>query len=446
MIALKRLSFEDLRASLWFLPAVASVAAFVVAQVLVQWEPEPQTALARRLWPGDTEGARTMLQVVATVVVTATSLTFSLVVVALQLASQQFSPRLLREFARDWVIQVVLSTLVGTFVYALTVLRGIDASRPLAAPAVLVGFLLGMVSVAALIAFVGHIVRALRVDTMMVAVHAETAATISEFYPPYDDDRYGDPDRDVPGPTGGTLLPAGRSGFLKVIDIAGLVEVARRHDVVLWLHLSPGDHVVRGTPLASAWPTGGGPLRPELADDVAATLEMGYERTAEQDVGLGIRQLTDIAVKALSPSVNDPTTASHAIGYAADLLTRLCDRRLGAQVRRDADGTPRLVLRDRDFAYYVDLACAQVRRYAHAEPTALMALLRLLRATAVAARDDAQRRAVEEQALLVVEEADDDLAEADCAAVLDLHRRVLLALAGDADGAYVDSAGQTRSS
>ena len=442
---MKRLSWEDVRASLGFWPAVAALLSLVLALLVLQVEPDPEGLAARLMWPGDTDSARTVLQVVATAVITVTSLAFSLVVVALQLASQQFSPRLLREFARDWVIQAVLAVLVSTFVVNLTVLRSVDGQRPLPAPAVLLAFLMGLLSVAALLVFLAHLVRALRVDTMMVAVHGETASTLGQLYPAYDDDRPERPGPDLPGPSGGVLVPARRSGFLKVVDVDALVGAAREADVLLRLMLSPGDHLVRGTPVASAWPLGGGQVPDTLADQVAQALEVGFERTLEQDVGLGLRQLTDIAVKALSPSVNDPTTAVHSIGYSADLLSRLCGRRLGEQLHRDERGTPRLVLRDRDFRYYVGIASDQVRRYAAHEPTALIALLRMLRATAVAARDDEQRAAVLDTADRVLAEAGEGLSGHDHAQVQDMHDRVRLALAGDVERAFLDAAGETRS-
>ena len=443
----QRLSFEDVRASLWFTPSVAALLALAAALALAEVVPSQETWLGRLPWPGDYDTASTVLQVIATSTITVTSLTFSLVVVALQLASQQFSPRLLREFARDWVIQMVLSVLVATFVFSLTVLLGLRAEEPLPKIAVLLAYLLGLVSVAALLAFLGHLVRALRIDTMMVAVHGETAATMDQTYPSLEDPEPRRPDG-LPDAPGGTCLPAPRSGFVKVIDADKLVALATRTDTVLDMLVRPGDHLVVGTPLGTARRPDGRTV-PELAEELAegalAAVELGYERTSEQDTALGLRQLTDIAVKALSPGINDPVTAVHAIGYSSDLLVRLHGRRLGPQVHCDERGQARVVLPDRDHQYYLDLACGQIRRYGRREPTVLAALLRMLRDVALSVRGEQQAEEVRQQVRLVLAEMADDLLPEDVARVRDVARRVEQALAGEVAEAFTDRAGETRS-
>jgi uncharacterized membrane protein len=440
----QRISFEDVRMSLWFVPSVAAVLALAVALGLAEVTPDDGSLLGRLPWPADVESASTVLQVIATATNTVTSLTFSLVVVALQLASQQFSPRLLREFARDWVIQAVLAMLVSTFVFSLTILMALDSSEPAPKLATVVAFLLGLLSVAALLTFLGHIVRALRIDTMMVAVHGETAATIAQVYP----SRQDRPAAGVHHPVG-AVLPARRSGFVKVIKPAGLLQAATEADVVLWMVLRPGDHLVEGTPVGVAYRRDGAPVPEQVAERLTAAIlqsvELGYERTAEQDTALGLRQLVDIAVKALSPGINDPVTAGHAIGYLADLLVRLQHRRLGPQVHADAEGTARLVLPDRDSRYYLDLACGQIRRYGRREPTVLVALLRMLRDVAVAAPDEREREEVRRQSALIVDEMSDDLHPQDAATVHDLAARVEQALGGQVEQAFTDRAGETRS-
>ena len=190
--SLRAVSGADVRASVWFPPAVALVVALVAAPLLVRVPRPPGLG-----WLGGVDAATSLLQVVATATITVTSLTFSLVVIAIQLASQQFSPRLLREFARDRVIQGVLAILVGTFTFATGVLLSIDQDEPLPAVAVTVAYGLGFASVVALVVFLAHIIRALRVDTMMLQVHKGTAAAIVRSYAPHDSppERPGD---DVP--------------------------------------------------------------------------------------------------------------------------------------------------------------------------------------------------------------------------------------------------------
>jgi uncharacterized membrane protein len=182
-----------------------------------------------------------------------------------------------------------------------------------------------------------------------------------------------------------------------------------------------------------------------VSDAVRAALVLGYERTLEQDAAFGLRLLEDIAVKAVSPAVNDPVTAATAVGHMADLLVRIAGRRLGPTLHEDGTGVGRVVVPDRDLRYYLDLCCGQLRRFGAAEPTVLMAVLRMLRDVAVACRDVEQRHEVARAAQLTAEELSDGVAAVDAEAVRTMHRRVEQALAGDVAAAYADRAGETRS-
>lgn len=437
---------ERLRAALWFWPSVSACAGLLVALALLPVRAGPHSGLARWAWPTGATAATSLASTVATAVITAAGLTFSLTVVALQLASQQFSPRLLRSFARDRTVQTAMAVLVTTFVVALTTLRGLDDSGPLPVLALLLTEVLGLASAVVLLVFVGHIMTRLRVDSMMAEVHADTVRALSTAYVERGAGSDPPPD-DLPGPDGGLLVQAWSSGFVRTVDPDALLAGAARLGVGLLLGVRPGDMVVRGAPVASAFPLSGAATVPEeaLADAVREGVALGAERTEEQDVAFGLRQLVDIAVKAMSPAVNDPTTAAEAMSYCSDLLVRLLDRRLGPQLHQDAADGPWVVTPDRDLRYYLDLACAQLRRFGRAEPTVLSALLRLLRDVAANAVDDDQRRQVGAQCALVLAEVPSSLLDEDRAAVESLAERVGLALRGDVDAAYRDRAGETRS-
>ncbi|WP_432484346.1 DUF2254 domain-containing protein [Kineococcus esterisolvens] len=437
---------ERSRAVVWVWPGVAGAVALAAALVLAHVRPREQTLLSRIAWPGGTDAAATMLQAIVAASISVITLTFSLTVVALQLASQQFSPRLLRDFMRDPWTKAVLAVLVATFVFSLTTLRGLrsDASPP--AAALFVAFVLGTTSMAAVLGFIHHLTRMLRVDTMMVTVHDEALTAIDTFYPSLDDPQRRTPDDLDADWAAGTGIPAVRSGFVRVVDVEALVGAAREHDALVWIDVRPGDHVVTGSPLATAWAPGLDERgRDALAGRVRDAVALGYERTVEQDAAFGFRQLTDIAVKALSPGINDPVTAAHCVGYAADLLVRLTGKQLGPTVHEDDDGVARAVVPDRDLRYYLDLVCGQVRRYGEREPTVLAALLRMLRDVATAARTQEQRQEVERQVRLVLAELSDAVVDADAEHVRDLAERVRTAAAGDVRAAYRDRAGETRS-
>jgi uncharacterized membrane protein len=295
--------------------------------------------------------------------------------------------------------------------------------------------------------YITHVIRILRIDTMMLAVHAQTALAITTFYPPYGDPRPRSPDPSVRPEGRGQVILAARSGFVRLVDVESLVAAARDRDAVVEALARPGDHVGRGTPLAQVWSRDGGPL-PDL-DAVAAVVQeaiaIGYERTLEQDAAYGFRELEDIAVKALSPAINDPVTAAHAIGHMGDLLTRLVGCRLGATVHEDEHGVGRAIVPDRDLPYYLDLTCGQIRRFGSAEPTVLIALLRMLRDVGASARDDEQRQHIAHEARLIVQAAAPSLLPGERRAVEDMESRVGRALCGDVLGAYRDRSGETRS-
>ena len=353
------------RASVWFWPLVATVLAVVLALALLHVRPDPSSWPARLAWPADASTATVLLQVIAMAAITAISLTLSLAVVALQLASQQFSPRLLREFARDWTTQAVMAVLSSTFVFALTVLRGLH--RPGAQPSVAIGlaYLLALLSIAALVTFLAHIVRALRVDTMMITVHGNTERAIRSFYPAAGADGNAGPAPELSRRDDSHPVLAARSGFVRRVSADALVAAAAKHDVCITLETRPGDEVTIATPLATVYPSGarGKADRREVDGTLDAAVRravlVSYERTLEQDVAFGFRQLADIAVKSLSPAINDPATAAHAINHMSDLSIKLLGRHLGPATHRDAGGVARVVLPGRDLRYYLDLACGQ---------------------------------------------------------------------------------------
>lgn len=439
---------ERARSSLWSWPVVAGAASFLVGVLLTRVRPE-EGALLADLWPGDVASASALLQTMATAVMTATALTFSVTVVALQLASQQFSPRLLREFGRDPVTKRVLSTLAATFVLSTVTLAAVDGDRPVPVLAVAGALLLGIASLAGILGFIAHIVRIIRVDTMMLVVHDEAGRAIETFYPSYRDER------DTPEDVGpdldvrvGRPVTADRSGFVQRTDVDRLVEAARHGDAVVRIEVRAGDHITRGEPIARVWHVDGrrcAPLADDIVTGVRGAVHVGYERTIDQDAGFGFRQLEDIAVKAMSPSINDPVTAAHAVGHMGDLLVRLTGCRLGPTLHRDHEGVGRAIVPDRDLRYYLDLATGQLRRVAASETSVIVALLRMLRAVATASRDDHQRREVVESANRIADQIPDAVAPHDAEAVRDLLARVRAAAGGDEVAAYADRSGETRS-
>ncbi len=185
-----------------------------------------------------------------------------------------------------------------------------------------------------------------------------------------------------PGNTSTLTLRADDNGFLTWIDQSRLLTVAQQEGAVVDLDVLPGDFLVAATPLGSAWPVDGvrfdDEARERLLSRVAACVHTGFERTQTQDLAFGLRQLTDVANKALSPGINDPTTAIHALGHISAFLCALTDRDLSPELLRDDEDRVRVVLHRPELADLVDLGISQPRRYGAADPQVLQTILRVL--------------------------------------------------------------------
>lgn len=396
---------DTVRAQLWPLPVVGVVVALVLGVVLPHVDRHADATLPSWLdsvlFSGDPGAARTVLDAISSSLITVTSLTFSLTVVTLQLASSQFSPRLLRTFTSDVFVQATLALFLATFTFSLTVLRSVrseGAAQAVFVPRISVtaSFLLAIASVIGLVVFLSHLARQIRVETMLRDVHADATATIEAVLAPRRQ-THGPTDPAPTPPAYASMLFAQSSGFLVRVDEDELLACAIEHDILCVLDTRPGASVVAGTPIGSIW-SAAGPLGPddeeELRRCIGKGMHIGFERTAAQDVGYGLRQLTDVANKALSPGINDPTTAVHALGHISAVLCELADRDLGPKPRHDDTGRIRVVLRRPDLADLVDLAITQPRRYGSSDPQVMMRLFQLLEEVAWHAATPDQRRVV----------------------------------------------------
>ncbi|MDQ0756400.1 DUF2254 domain-containing protein [Arthrobacter sp. B3I4] len=379
---------EALRSQLWPLPVAAVVAAVAVGTALpaldAAVDDQVPDTFAVLLFTGGPEAARAVLQAISGSLITVTSLTFSLTVVTLQLASSQFSPRLLRTFSSDRFVHATLALFLAAFAFALTVLRSVRAESAggtqfVPAISVTVAFALAMASVIGLVLFLAHLTREIRVETMMRLVNQETQQTMERVFPL---DRPVRAPLPPPGP-GAFRIRSARSGFLTSLDRASLLDAAVTARMVVRLDYGPGSSLVRGVPFATAWPDAPGTaVRPDdrekLGEAVAASIVTGFERTNVQDVGFGFRQLVDVAVRALSPGINDPTTAVHVIGHLSVLLCSLVERDPGPELLTDDDGRVRAVIAFPGFEELLDAAVDQPTHYGMADAAVAARLLTLL--------------------------------------------------------------------
>ncbi|NUT71292.1 DUF2254 domain-containing protein [Pseudarthrobacter sp. C4D7] len=379
---------DALRTQLWPLPVLAIAAAVALGVGLPALDSSVEGQLPGSvsvfLFSGGPEAARAVLQAIAGSLITVTSLTFSLTVVTLQLASGQFSPRLLRTFTADRFVHGTLALFLAAFAFALTVLRSVrdqTSSNTAFVPeiSVTVAFVLAIASVVCLVLFLAHLAREIRVETMLRRVGGETRATIDRVFPG-DRPTNGAPASQQPG---GFPITAGSSGFLTSLDKDALLAAAVSFDAVVRIDREPGSSLVEGVPFATAWPLEAGARPgPEAREDLQRVINRavgsGFERTSVQDVAFGFRQLVDVAARALSPGINDPTTAVHVLGHLSALLCRLVDRNPGPEQIVDDEGRVRVVMSLPGLPALLDLSVGQIRNYGAGDPDVARRLVDLL--------------------------------------------------------------------
>lgn len=387
---------ERVRTALWFLPAV-SVAAAVACAFLTLAVDRDASATSWLAFEGSAGSARSLLSAITTSLMTLTALVFSITIVALQLASTQYSPRVLRSFLRDRLSQSVLAAFVGTFVYAILVLRAVRGGEGAVAfvpqLSVHVALALTVASLGFFVAYVHHVAQAIQASSIVAEVAGETAAAIRRLCP--------EVGGDVPAGTVTDVWPsallASTSGYLQHVDEDRLFRLAIDADVAVRVEHEPGAFVAAGTPMVRLT----APVDEAVARRVLAAATLGRERSVHQDPAFGFRQLVDVIERAMSPGINDPTTAVQALDRLFELLVLLAPRRIPAAGRRDDDGTVRLVLPRPSWDGYVALAFEQVRLASERSVQLQRRLDQVLRSLADVVPAD-RRSAIDDQRRLLV--------------------------------------------
>ena len=296
------------------------------------------------VFQGTPDDARTLLIAISSTLATVIALVLGLTVVALQLASTQFSPRLLRNFLRDRTNQVVLSVFVATFTYSTAGLFTVGVSagqRVEDYPRLAVSFALALlfVSLLMLVFFVHHLAHSIQIDEVMRSVERSTLRVIEHDLP-----SQGVSAEPAPSPPAWAVaVPAYQSGWVQTMRPDVLLPLAGDHDLVAVVSTMVGEFVVEGAPLLWVWAPSADDPPPDPAtfgEALPVAVRLGYERTAEQDVAFGVRQLADIAVKALSPAINDPYTSIQALEHLGVLLATWCAGRSAANASTTMPARP----------------------------------------------------------------------------------------------------------
>lgn len=439
---------EAMRTNLWLLPSIETALAVALFAVTfwLDWSAyDGRITLPHWLNNGSADAAPTILTAIAAAVVTVVSLVFSITIVALTPASSQFGPRMLRNFVRDRTTQLTLGTYVATFVYAVLALGSIQPGAhgdfvPHLSITVALGLLL--VDVGVRILFTHRIAMSIQLPRVIAGIAEELAVAIDvEFRPPGGSG--------APLETGlsatelglrmaecGAPLPAARSGYLQFVAHDTLVDLATRHDAVIALAHRPGHFVVEGLPFATVWPP---QAAPAIAAAVARGQFAGPNRTLTQDLSFAIDQLVEIAIRALSPAVNDTFTALTCIDWLGDGLGRISAKWQAPQPRRDRQGRVRVIPAETRYERFVERAFDKIRQAGVGMPAVLIRQLDALARIGAKVPPGLDRGILVEQAELIRRAAEFSVTEpADLADVMQRYKLAMYVLsesAGERHGA-----------
>ncbi|GGS04017.1 DUF2254 domain-containing protein [Deinococcus sedimenti] len=383
----------------WFLPAVMTLGTLLLAWAGIQLEEQFGVPVGLTwVYSGGESGARSLLSAVASSSIGVAGTVFSITIAALSYAAGSMGPRLLDNFTRDRGNQAVLGTFIATFAFTLFSLRSVQGSEDnpfVPHYNVTVAMGLALCCVAALVYFLAHVTRSINMTAVVNLLRDDLRRALDRAT------QEKSTDTAVTAPpeafwAGGEVLRSPDSGYLQLLDTGALIASAEREGVALRIVVRPGDYVFPNTPVAVGVP--------HLPDRVLPALTLGPRRVAGQDLEFTVRQLAEVAARALSPGVNDPVTATDVIDRFGDALCRLQGRTWppGVEYR---DHQLRLVYPVTTYAGLLDSMFHLIRQYGRGSPAVTLRLLDVLRIVAEGEPDPARRRELRRHADLTIEDA-----------------------------------------
>lgn len=422
----------------WFLPALMALVAAGAALAGTAIDYAIGSAWLRDMgwvWSGGTEGARSVLSVIAGSVMTVVSIVFSLTVTTLAQTSSHFGPRVLRNFTSDRGVQFTLGTFIATFVYCLLVLRtvrSLEEKSFVPYLSVNIGILLALASMAVLIYFIHHISQNIQAENLIATIGDEFQKALPVLFP----ERIGQPHNDNSRPeklpddsqwqAADSVLSAA-NGYVQAVDDEQLMQLATQHDLMLQLTKRPGDFVTTTSMLLRVLPPAH--INHDIELELRDCFSLGAHRTPHQDAQYMVQQMVEIAVHALSPGINEPFTALTCIDWIGASLCGVARRELPMALRQDEHGRLRVIACTLDFEELTDIAFGQIRLYGANNPDVMLHLLETIGEIAPDVYRDQDRILLMRHAQLVGEDASQIANQTDRRRVDDRLQQTLLALA-----------------
>ncbi len=374
------------------------------------------------IYSGGPDGARTVLSVIAGSMITVAGVVFSITIVVLSLASSQFGPRLIRNFMNVRTNQMVLGTFVATFIYGVLVLRTVNATveaRFVPHLSVTAAIVMSILSLGVLIYYIHSISESIQAQNIIARVRTDLDKAVDRVFPQkhvQEEDLSRGPikrDYDIPTTCDREVcqVKAERSGYLQAADNDALMQIAIEENLLIHLGYRPGNFITRGSVLVTVWP--GERVDEKLSRKINAIFIVGAERTLEQDVEFAISQLVEIAVRALSPGINDPITAITCIDWLGAILCQLANRKMPPSHRYDDENRLRIICKPFVFEGMVDAAFNMIRQNSRSVAAVSIHLLETIATVAAQTFRQEDRAALLRQAAMVVHGCEETLSADD---------------------------------
>ena len=379
--------------------------------------PDPPVEALEWVYTSSPDGVRSLLSTIAGSMISVAGVTFSITIATLTLASSQLGPRLLNNFMRDRGNQVVLGTFVANFVYCLLVLRAVRSPDEIAfVPhlAAMVGVFLTIVSLGVLIYFFDHVSSMIQANNLIARIGDELESSIDRLFSKHGDSNRLRRDEDIPDDLekSGRGVEAGDNGYLQAVDYEALCKAAYKANVLLKLRYRPGDFVPKGSEIVLIYP---GERDAETLESLEAAIHgsfaLGADKLRLQDVEFTIYQLVEIAVRSLSPGINDPFTAITCLNQFGSTLADLAERTIPSGYYYDDEDHLRVISRTITFEGIINASFDQIRQHSRTDVAVTIRLLEVLALISARARTHDQRAALLRQAEMIKRASDEAIPE-----------------------------------
>lgn len=382
---MKKLLFfwSELKSTFWFVPVIIIVGAIFFAILILSVDGNlalKNEGIRRFFFIGSSASARSVLSTISGAMIGVAGTVFSVTLVALTLASSQFGPRLIRNFMYVRLNQVVLGTYISTYIYCLIVLNTIKDTEDykfIPSLSILFAILFAVMNIVLLIIFIHRIAISIQADHVISEISASIGKEVKKLFPETLDDEpeeaiLPDVEKEIAIYGKQISIPATQYGYMQYIDIDTLLKLATESKGLIKLNYRPGNYIVKGIDLGTLY-------YHDIEDDVLEKIQkqfiLGSSRTSRQDIELSIHQMVEIAIRALSPGVNDPYTAISCIDNLTATLCYLSTKKFPPHYRYDDEENLRVITNAYDFELVTDVAFNQIRLYSFGNTAVVIKLM-----------------------------------------------------------------------